>query len=84
MTQCQCKKHRVLTGQEAEQYSKEDHIREIQRAHGGWRYLLKCQMCGSYWEMTWEGGGGFNDGVMTLRQLSPTELAARWPHAKPE
>ncbi len=81
---CKCENKEILKGQEAYQYSKLEQIKEIARAQGGWRYLLKCKVCGSYWEMTWEGGGGFNEGVMTLRRLSEAELVARWPDVKPE
>jgi len=84
MEHCQCEEHSILTGQEAEQYSKKEYMREVQRASGGWRYLLKCEICNSYWEMYWEGGGGFDDGVMMLRQLSPSALRDRWPEYKPE
>ncbi len=79
MIQCQCREYKVLTGIKAEQYSKKKYIKEVQRAPGGWRYLLMCEICGSYWEMTWEGGGGFDDGVMTLRRLSFPQLKERWP-----
>lgn len=80
MTQCQCQKQDSLSGAAAEEYSRKEHIREVQWTDGGWRYLLKCQICGSYWEKTWEGGGGFDFGMTTLRRLSPAELKERWPH----
>jgi hypothetical protein len=78
--QCKCKDQEVLVGQQAYHYSKQEYIREVGRAKGGWRYLLKCEICGSYWEITWEGGGGFDDGVMTLRRLSKADMLARWPN----
>lgn len=80
--QCKCHEKEVLTGHEAQFYSDQDYIKEVARAHGGWRYLLQCEVCGTYWEMTWEGGGGFDYGVMVLRRLSPEELKERWPQVE--
>jgi len=80
MAQCQCGAYQITSGQAAEQYAKEclEYVTDQQ----GWLQLWRCNTCGSYWEMTWEGGGGFDDGVMTLRRLSKAELLARWPHAE--
>ncbi len=77
--QCKCEKQEMLRGQEAYDYSKQEHMQESGRAPGEWRYLLRCEVCGAYWEMTWEGGGGFDDGIMTLHRLSPAEVKTRWP-----
>lgn len=66
---CKCQEKEILTGREAQSYSEQVCITEIARARGGWRYLLQCKVCGAYWEMTWEGGGGFDYGVMTLRRF---------------
>lgn len=78
--ECKCQEKALMTGQEAYIYSRQNYIKEIARAQGGWRYLLQCEICDTYWEMTWEGGGGFDYGVITLRRLSSKELKARWPH----
>lgn len=80
--QCKCQDKGVLTGQEAQSYLEQDYIKEIARARGGWKYLLRCEICGTYWEMTWEGGGGFDYGMITLRRLSPEELKEHWPHVE--
>jgi hypothetical protein len=82
MKQCQCQRHDILTGPAAEEYSRKEYMKEVQWADGGWRYLFKCQICGSYWEKTWEGGGGFDFGMTTLRRLFPAELKERWPQVE--
>jgi len=82
MAQCQCKRYEVLTGPKAERY-RTKWLKRIAYAEHGWRQLWQCQDCNSYWEMSWEGGGGFDDGVMTLCRLSPSELVAYWPEEKP-
>ncbi len=79
---CYCCEKEVLSGEEAYLYSQQDYIKEVARSSGGWRYLLRCEVCGTYWEVTWEGGGGFDYGVMTLHRLSPKELRERWPQVK--
>lgn len=80
MKQCKCELQRVLTGREAEQQTKErmKYVSDKQ----GWVQLWRCKLCGAYWEMTWEGGGGFDNGVMTLRRLSPEKRKERWPEIK--
>jgi hypothetical protein len=77
VAQCQCEKHQILTGRNAEQYAKE-WLRYVTDKQG-WLQLWQCHDCTSYWEMTWEGGKGFDDGVMTLRRLSLSEVRERWP-----
>jgi len=77
MAQCQCEQYKVLVGQEAEQY-RTMWLKQIAYAEHGWRQLWQCQDCASYWEMYWEGGGGFDDGMIMLRWLSPSELKNRW------
>ena len=69
----------VLTGKEAESYT-DTYLVRVNYTDGGWRQLWRCTNCGTYWEMTWEGGqGGFDYGITTLRKLSPQELPKRWP-----
>ncbi len=82
MEQCQCEQYEILAGQEAEHYRTKwlKRVADVQ----GWRQLWRCQDCKSYWEMTWEGGGGFDDGQMVLQRLSPSELAASWPEIEQE
>jgi hypothetical protein len=75
--------HQVLTGQEAEQF-RTKWLERITHTEHGWRQLWRCRDCKSYWEMSWEGGGGFDDGVMKLRRLSLSALRDRWPEYKPE
>ena len=75
---CSCRSRSVLLGTEAESYS--DRYLTYVTDHQGWTQLWKCPECGTYWEMSWEGGlGSFDDGVMTLRKLSSSELRERWP-----
>ncbi len=83
MEHCQCVQYQTLTGQQAEQYRTKWLERGSYVEHG-WRQLWQCRDCKSYWEMYWEGGGGFDDGVMTLRLLSLLELEERWPEYRPE
>ncbi len=80
--QCQCAVYNLLSGHGAEQYVMKflDYVTDKQ----GWVQLWQCHECGAYWEMNWEGGGGFDNGVMTLRRLSKAELTVRWPDVKPE
>ncbi len=80
--QCQCAVYNLLSGHGAEQYVMKflDYVTDRQ----GWVQLWQCHECGAYWEMNWEGGGGFDNGVMTLRRLSKAELTVRWPDVKPE
>ncbi len=75
---CECHETLLLKGEEAHSYLKRGYLKEVGRAQGGWKYLLKCEICGSYWEMTWEGGGGFDYGIMVLRRLSSEELREEW------
>lgn len=82
MAECECKRYRMLTGQKAEQY-RTKWLEYIAYSDHGWRQLWQCRDCKAYWEMSWEGGGGFDDGVMTLRRLSPSQLKDRWPQLKP-
>lgn len=76
--QCICQEKEILSGSEAQAYLEQNCLKEVARAQGGWKYLLQCKVCGTYWEMSWEGGGGFDYGVMTLRRLSPEDLERRW------
>lgn len=75
--ECRCDLQHLLNGREAEQYAKK--FLEYVADRQGWLQLWRCRGCGSYWEMSWEGGGGFDDGVMTLRWLSLAEVEAKWP-----
>ncbi len=75
---CICQEKEILAGHEAQSYLEQNRLKEVARAQGGWKYLLQCEVCGTYWEMSWEGGGGFDYGVMTLRRLSPEDLERHW------
>ena len=76
MKQCICNRSKIINGRDAEEYTKKwlEYISDKQ----GWIQLWRCRECSSYWEMTWEGGNGFDDGVMILRRLSPSILKERW------
>jgi len=65
-----------LSGDDADGYVR-DFLRRVADKQG-WTQLWVCSVCDTYWEMTWEGGGGFDDGVLTLRRLSTSELSERW------
>lgn len=78
MNICRCKTiEKVIDGVDAQTYSKE-HLLKITH-HGGWIQLWKCPDVDIYWEGTWVGGGGFDNGKFTLRKLSDTELQEQWP-----
>ncbi len=76
MNNCRCNSIELLDGDEAYEYSRK-HLRRISH-HGGWIQLWKCSDEEIYWEATWVGGEGFDNGKYTLRRLSHSELKNNW------
>ncbi len=77
MPTCSCPATSVLSNEDAQAYIDRCLIRIAD--HHGWTQLWKCVKCDTYWEKSYSGGGGFDEGTMTLRKLSPEELRERWP-----
>ena len=77
MNICKCKDIEVIDDIEAYTYSNK-HLQKIAH-HRGWIQLWKCPDKDIYWEGTWIGGGGFDNGRFTLRKLISSELQENWP-----
>lgn len=79
MSKCKCRVSEKLEGEEANDYSRQ-HLQKI-TAHGGWVFLWKCPERNIFWEATWIGGAGFDNGKFTLRKLTFDEVQRGWPEA---
>lgn len=78
MNQCSCSTISILQGDSAEAYQRTN-LEFVDYAEGGWRELWFCRGCHVYWEITWEGGGGFDYGNKVLKKLNHEQLKERWP-----
>ncbi len=79
MHTCDCGIADSLTGKDAYKYAKQHLQRIADRC--GWTQLWACRTCSAYWEATWEGGGGFDSGVLMLRKLTLEQVKDKWPEA---
>lgn len=77
MSTCNCIVFEKLEGDEAYTYSRQ-HLQKVTN-HGGWVFLWKCTETKIYWEASWVGGDGFDNGKFTLRKLSTIEVQRDWP-----
>ena len=77
---CSCANKETLSGARARAHINAFGLTRVADLHG-WVQLWRCPMCGSYWEMSWKGGGGFDEGELDLRRLDRTEITERWPSA---
>jgi hypothetical protein len=68
----------LVEGAHAEEF-KESNLIQVSIKNSGWTYLMKCKVCDTYWQLTWENPKGHDPGMTTLKKLSDETLKIEWP-----